>query len=169
MTKAKTTTKAKATKTASTSNKIKTIASKKRTLTVGEELKALRAENKVLRAEKERLTQEQESSRIADLTSRARRSKMVFFREPKDSDVFFGYVRTKNTNGSEYLHKFSREKITSKFGSVYHQGYKFLISKEEVDARTEAAKQLIADLDSREEAPVTPKTEAEVTTNNSVC
>ena len=147
MTKAKTTTKAKATKTASTSNKIKNLDSKKRTLTVGEELKALRAENKVLRAEKERLTQEQESSRIADLTSRARRSKTVFIREPKsgDSDVFFGYIVTKNQDGSEYIHKFSRDEITSKFGSVYHQGYKFFVSKEEVAKRAEDAKAQLAD------------------------
>ena len=128
------------TKTASTSSKIKTIASKKRTLTVGAELKALRAEVAELRKERD-------ANRIADLTSRARKSKTVFFREPKsgDSDVFFGYIRTKNSDGSEYLHKFSRDEITSKFGSVYHQGYKFFVSKEEVAKRAEDAKAQLAD------------------------
>ena len=123
------------TKTASTSSKIKTIASKKRTLTLGAELKSLRAEVAELRKERD-------ANRIADLTSRARKSKMVFIREPKsgDSDVFFGSIRTKNSDGSEYIHKFSRDEITSKFGTVYHQAYKFFVSKEEVAARSEAAK-----------------------------
>ena len=127
------------TKTASTSNKIKTIASKKRTLSAE---KAQAAEIKKLKAEIAQLRKDKEADRIADLTSRSRKSKTVFFREPKsgDSDVFFGYIVTKNPDGSEYIHKFSREEITSRFGSVYHQGYKFFVSKEEVAKRSENAK-----------------------------
>ena len=124
------------TKTASTSSKIKTIASKKRTLTADQ------AEIKELKAEIAKLQKESAVSRVADLTSRARKSKTVFFREPKsgDSDLFFGYIVTKNQDGSEYIHKFSREEITSRFGSVYHQGYKFFVSKENVAKRAEDAK-----------------------------
>ena len=125
-------------KTTSTASKLKTLTTKSRTLT---------SENIALKERVAELEKQADANRITDLTSRARKSKTVFIREPKDgdSDVFFGYIRTKNSDGSEYLHKFSRDEITSKFGTVYHQGYKFLITKEEVAARSEAAKAQLAD------------------------